>query len=213
VFTGLIEELGRVRRIERQGTFQRLEIKAERVRQGLRLGDSVNVDGVCQTVVGLDGGGFVVESVEETLSRTTLGQFRPGRLVNLERALRLGDPVGGHWVLGHVDGVGRIAGVESRPKERRFHIVPPPELEPYLAFKGSIALDGISLTLAEVHEGGFTVAVIPHTFDNTTLSQRRGGDLVNLEADVIARYVERLLKAGRSAGEGLSFERLRQMGY
>ncbi len=196
---------GRVRR----GAFQQLEIAAERVFADLQVGDSVNIDGVCQTAVAIGESGFSVETVAETLSRTTLGTLGIGQAVNLERPLRADQRLDGHLVLGHVDGVARIRQRTERDGEHRFEIEPPPALARYIAAKGSVALDGISLTVAEVSGDAFTISVIPHTFDNTTLSHRRAGDSVNLEVDVIARYVERLL------GEQpqLSFEDLRDMGY
>lgn len=209
MFTGLIEELGRVRGRVRRGLFQQLEIEAERVLSGLQVGDSVNIDGVCQTVVATTASGFAVETVPETLARTTLGTLGIGQAVNLERALRADQRLDGHLVLGHVDGTARIRRRTERDSEHRFEIEPPPALARYIAAKGSVALDGISLTVAEVSGRAFTVAVIPHTFDNTTLSHRRTGDSVNLEVDVIARYVERLL-GGKPQ---LSFEDLRDMGY
>ena len=196
---------GRVRR----GAFQQLEIEAERVLADLQVGDSVNIDGVCQTAVAIGESSFSVETVAETLSRTTLGTLGIGQAVNLERALRADQRLGGHLVLGHVDGIARIRQRTERDGEHRFEIEPPPALARYIAAKGSVSLDGISLTVAEVSGDAFTIAVIPHTFDHTTLSHRRTGDSVNLEVDVIARYVERLF------GEQpqLSFEDLRDMGY
>jgi len=214
VFTGLIEEVGQVRRIRRQGQFQRLELSARRVLEGTRIGDSINIHGACQTVVEISAGSFAVESVEETLERTTLGELRPGAPVNLERSLRLQDRLGGHLLLGHVDGVGRISELEQRHREWLLSVEPPPELLRYIAFKGAIAIDGISLTVARVESGAFTVDVIPHTFDHTALAHCRRGDRVNLEVDILARYVERLLSAGGSAGSaGLTLEKLREMGF
>lgn len=213
MFTGLVEELGSVRRIERRGASQWLEVAAERVLDDLRVGDSVNIDGACQTAVDIDSSGFAVESVSETLSRTTLGNFRVGQAVNLERALRADQRLGGHMVLGHVDGVGRITRIAERDREWVVEIAPPTELARYIAAKGSIAIDGISLTVAGLSSGGFTVAIIPHTFDNTTLSHRRAGDSANLEVDVIARYVERLIAGEPPTRAGLSLEKLREMGY
>lgn len=209
MFTGLIEELGSVRGRVRRGAFQQLEIEAKRVLAGLQVGDSVNIDGVCQTAVAIGESGFAVETVAETLARTTLGTLGIGQVVNLERALRADQRLGGHLVLGHVDGIARIRQRTERDGEHRFEVEPPPALARYIATKGSVALDGISLTVAEVSGDAFTVAVIPHTFDNTTLSHRRAGDSVNLEVDVIARYVERLL----GGQPQLSFEDLRDMGY
>ena len=209
MFTGLIEELGSVRGRVRRGAFQQLEIAAERVLAGLQVGDSVNIDGACQTAVAIRESSFSVETVAETLARTTLGTLGIGQAVNLERALRADQRLDGHLVLGHVDGIAHIRQRTERDGEHRFEVEPPPALARYIATKGSVALDGISLTVAEVSGDAFTIAVIPHTFDNTTLSHRRAGDSVNLEVDVIARYVERLL------GEQpqLSFEDLRDMGY
>lgn len=213
MFTGLVEELGQVQRVARQGAFQRMDIAAQKVLQDMAIGDSVNIDGACQTVIAFDAHSFSVETVSETLSRTTLGQFQGGRTVNLERALRLGDRLGGHIVQGHVDAVGQIAAIGQTDGEWRIRIATPEALRPYIAHKGSITVDGISLTVAEVDAGGFTIAVIPHTFDNTVLSQRRSGDGVNLEVDVIARYIERLLHAGSDPRAAMSFDKLREMGY
>lgn len=212
MFTGLVEEIGRVRRVRRQSRFQRLEIDAPRLLEDLHLGDSVNIDGVCQTVVDLDSSGFAVESVEETLRRTTLGRLQAGDPVNLERALRVDARLGGHLVLGHVDGVGRLAALEAGQESWELTVEPPAGLERYIAAKGSIAVDGISLTVAAIANQRFTVAVIPHTFEHTTLAGRRAGDPVNLEVDIIARYIERLLQGGQTA-EGLTWDRLHNMGY
>ena len=214
MFTGLIEEVGTVRRIQRQGAFQRLEVSARLMLEGTRIGDSININGACQTAVALGADHFAVESVEETLRRTTLGALRPGDSVNLERSLRLQDRLGGHLVLGHVDGVGRISQMENRQHQWTLSVEPPPELLRYIAFKGSIAIDGISLTVAQVEGRAFTAAIIPHTFDYTNLAKRRRGDTVNLEVDVLARYVERLLHSGgQGSGSGLTLEKLSDMGY
>ena len=213
MFTGIVEEIGHVRQITRQGEFQRMQISAQRVLEDVKMGDSINVDGVCQTVVHFDAQSFSVETVSETLSRTTLGQFQSGRPVNLERALCPGDRLGGHIVQGHVDGVGHVGSVQERQNEWRIQITVPSTLQRYIAEKGSIAIDGTSLTVADLSDGGFTISVIPHTFDYTILSQRRVGDAVNLEVDILARYIERLLAGGAGSNAGLSFESLRNMGY
>jgi riboflavin synthase len=213
VFTGLIEEVGQIAGRTRRGSFQRLEVRAERVLEDLREGDSVNIDGVCQTAVEVGAGRFVVESVEETLRRTTLGELAVGQPVNLERALRADSRLGGHLVLGHVDGVGRITALIAGEHSWSLRVEPPAELGRYLVEKGSVAVDGISLTIASAEGAGFAVAVIPHTFGHTTLAHRRVGDRVNLEVDVIARYLERLLADGPSPAGGLTFTRLRGMGY
>ena len=213
MFTGLVEEIGRVRQVRRQGNFQRLTIDAARILDDLQIGDSVDIAGACQTVVDLDGSGFAVESVEETLRRTTLGELRVGDAVNLERALRAGDRLGGHLVQGHVDGVGRISGLAQGSGSWELSVEPASGLERYIASKGSITVDGISLTVVEADDRHFTVAVIPHTFEHTTLAERRVGDRVNLEVDVIARYVDRLLSGGESAAGGLTLDQMRNMGY
>ena len=216
MFTGLIEEVGTVRRAERRGEgLRRLQIAAPSVCEDLGIGDSVNVNGACQTAVEVKGGAFEVESVAETLRRTTLGDLRPGSPVNLERSLRPADRLGGHLVLGHVDGVGTVRRLEVAGGDTVLEVTPPAGLDRYLATKGCIAVDGISLTLAGVAgDGTFTIAIIPHTLAHTTLSQVRAGDRVNLEVDVVARYVERLLKAGRSPGPGgLTLDALRDLGY
>lgn len=217
MFTGLIEEVGRVRRLERRGQLQRLEVAAELVVTDTRVGDSININGACQTAVEVNGDGFWVESVEETLRRTTLGELRVGEAVNLERAVQPQSRLGGHLVLGHVDGVGQVRRFDQGGAEWRLQIVPPPDLARYIAGKGSITIDGISLTVAAVEADSFTVSVIPHTLENTNLTRRRAGGRVNLEVDLLARYLERLLdhRLGGDRGEGasLTLERLRDMGY
>jgi riboflavin synthase len=186
VFTGLVREVGRVASLD-DG---RLVVEAEATAE---LGDSVAVDGVCLTVVESGGGRLAFDVVPETLSRVKAF----GDQVNLEPALRAGDPLGGHYVQGHVDGVGHVAAVASERDGARIRVEPPPELLRYLVEKGSIAIDGVSLTVAAVDETGFEVALIPHTLAATTLSRLEPGDSVNLEADVLAKYVERLLPATR----------------
>jgi riboflavin synthase len=214
LFTGLIEEVGVVLGVERLGSLQRTTVAAgPAFLEGVRVGDSVNVDGACQTAVRCDREGFRFESVEETLRRTTLGRLRTGDRVNLERSLRMGDRLGGHLVAGHVDGVGRVVDRSDRPGDSVFRVEAPAGLEKYIAEKGSVALDGISLTVAGVTGPVFSVAVIPHTLGATTLSLRRPGDPVNLEADLVARYVERLLSFGGEKDGRLSEARLREMGY
>ncbi len=216
MFTGLIEEVGRVRRIVRaKAGLQRLEVEASQVTQDLSLGDSVNINGACQTAVDVSADRFAVESVAETLKRTTLGALKVGDPVNLERALRASDRLGGHMVLGHVDGVGHIRRMDESPGQWTVGVEPPVELRRYIATKGSIAIDGISLTIAEVlADEVFTVAIIPHTFNHTHLSSCSVGDPVNLEVDVVARYVERLLNSDpQAARKGLDLDDLKRMGY
>jgi riboflavin synthase len=184
MFTGIVEELGRLR--HRQDS--RFTFAAEIVSEGLAVGDSIAHNGCCLTVVEHGAGWYGVDVVDETLSRTTLGALRPGDPVNLERPVRLVDRLGGHLVQGHVDAVGEV--VTPAPWLR---VRAPGPLLAYMVEKGSIAVDGCSLTVAEVVGDGFAVAIVPHTAAVTTLGLRRPGDGVNLEVDLLAKYVERLL--------------------
>ena len=222
MFTGLIEEVGTVAalRAPRGVQLQRMELKADLVLEDTAVGDSIDINGACHTVVELLASeGFAVESVAETLARTTMGQLRAGDRVNLERSLRPTDRLGGHLVLGHVDGVGTVRRFEAvgGGGGRVLEVTPPAELSRYIAFKGSIAVDGISLTIADLLDESFTIAIIPHTLQHTNLSQVRPGSRVNLEVDVLARYVERLMTGGNSRHNppvvGLSVESLRDLGY
>jgi riboflavin synthase len=189
VFTGLVEERGRV--AGRDGSH--LRVTADLVLEDAKTGDSVAVNGCCLTVVGLAPGQLAFDVVDETLARTTLGDLAAGDPVNLERPVRPSDRLGGHIVQGHVDAVGEV--VTAAPD---LHVRTDPALLRYVVEKGSIAVDGISLTVVEARADGFTVAVIPHTAEVTTLGTRRPGDRVNLEVDVMAKYAEKLL-APRSA--------------
>jgi riboflavin synthase len=193
MFTGLIEEVGMVRRLDRSQQGSRLSIAARRVLEGTKLGDSIAVSGACLTVVGLDAVGFTVECMPETLAHTTLGEARPGTMVNLERSVPVDGRLGGHLVLGHVDDVGEILEVRRTGIAWEVRISLPEALAGCVAPKGSIAVDGISLTVIEVTEAAFTVGIIPHTLQATTLGSARVGQRVNLEADVLARYVRQVL--------------------
>ena len=186
MFTGIVEELGEV--VSREGP--RLRIGAITVLDDIEMGASIAVNGTCLTVVGWDAGEgwWEADVVDETYARTALGALQPGHRVNLERPVRLSDRLGGHLVQGHVDGVGEI--LIAAPD---LHVRTDPALLRYVVEKGSITVDGISLTVVELHPDGFTVAVIPHTIDVTTLGRKGKGDLVNLEVDITAKYVERLL--------------------
>ena len=185
MFTGIVEELGRVR--SRRGG--RFEFEAESVLDQLGVGDSIAHNGCCLTVVDVGEGWYAVDVVEETLARTNLGDLQPGEPVNLERPVRLGDRLGGHLVQGHVDAVGEV--VRPAPE---LHVRIPPELERYVVAKGSITVDGCSLTVVRPTADGFTAAVIPHTAEVTTLGRKGPGARVNLEVDVLAKYAESLLQ-------------------
>jgi riboflavin synthase len=184
MFTGIVEELGRLR--SRNGN--RFEFEARVVLEDAKIGDSISHNGCCLTVVEMGPGWYAVDVVDESLSRTNLGDLQPGGAVNLERPVRPADRLGGHIVQGHVDGVGEI--VTAAPDLR---VRAPQPLLRYVVEKGSITVDGCSLTVVEVLEDGFTVAVIPHTAEVTTLGRKGPGDRVNLEVDLVAKYVERLL--------------------
>jgi riboflavin synthase len=194
MFTGIVEELGAVRAVRPNATGAQLEIAAPLVTEDAHIGDSIALNGCCLTVVALGDGCYCVDAVEETLRVTTLGEVRSGDRVNLERSVRLSDRLGGHLVQGHVDGVGRLERIEPAPDGSVFmRFSAPPSVMRYVAYKGSIAVDGISLTVAGLDDDGFSIAVIPHTQEVTTLGFLAIGARVNLETDVIAKYVERLL--------------------
>lgn len=193
MFTGIITDIGRVRRL-RRGELLDLKIATAFDTATIPLGASIACSGACLTVVAVEPGAFAVQASVETLARTTLGEWEEGTLVNLEKPLRLGDELGGHLVLGHVDGMARI--VEQRPEAEsvRFVFEAPEELALFIAPKGSVALDGVSLTVNEVAQNRFGVNIIPHTLACTTFGSVRAGQRMNLEIDLIARYVARLLR-------------------
>ena len=194
MFTGIVRERGRVAGIDGGAAGVRLRVEAPGTAgSGVAVGDSVAIGGVCLTVVAIDGGELSFDAVPETLSRTALGRLEPGDDVNVEAALRVGDPLGGHVMQGHVDGVGSVRSVEPEGDGKRIWIDAPADVVRYCVEKGSIAVDGASLTVAALDEAGFAVALIPHTLAETTLGSLEPGDAVNLEVDVLAKYVERLL--------------------
>ena len=190
MFTGLIADLGRVKELKRSVNGARVRIETELARE-LRDGDSVAVNGVCLTAAEVDGSSFAAEAMNETLVRTSLGELDAGSEVNLELPLRAGDRLGGHMVQGHVDGVGTVAGVEQDGFAQRVRIDAGEDVLRYVVEKGSIAVDGVSLTVAEIDPRSFTVSLIPETLERTNLGHARLGQTVNLEADVLAKYVEK----------------------
>jgi riboflavin synthase len=194
VFTGIVRERGRVVSAELNGDggALRLRVAAPGTAAETSLGDSVSISGCCLTVVSVEGDELVFDAVPETLARTTLEALAEGEEVNLELALRAGEPLGGHYVQGHVDGVGRVRSLEPEGDGARLWLDVPPELLRYCVEKGSLAVDGVSLTVAAVDDDGVAIALVPHTLRETTLAQLEPGDRVNLEADVLAKYVERL---------------------
>jgi riboflavin synthase len=194
MFTGIVRELGRVAAIDGGDAGVRLRIAAPRTASsGMALGDSVAIGGVCLTVVAIDGSELSFDAVPETMTRTSLGRLAAGDDVNVEPALRAGEPLGGHVMQGHVDGTGSVRSVEPEGDGRRIWIDAPDDMLRYCVEKGSVAVDGVSLTVAELDDAGFAVALIPHTLAVTTLGTLSPGDTVNLEVDVLAKYVERLL--------------------
>ncbi len=217
MFTGLIEEVGTVLRVEKRAQGSHLYIGAQKITHGTKLGDSIAVDGACLTVVHAAANQFAVDCMAETLATTTLGELRPGAAVNLERAMALGDRLGGHLVLGHVDGVGEIVSVREQGIARHVRVAFPEQLGAFLAAKGSVAIHGISLTVIEVEGSEFSVGVIPHTLKETTLREVRVGRRVNLEADVLARYVRQAMFGGgrhrKAHPGGMGFEALREAGF
>jgi riboflavin synthase len=188
VFTGIVRERGRVDAVERRGSTTRLRVSAPETAAGTRVGDSVAVSGVCLTAVDVSNGSVAFDVVEESLRRSSLGRLAEGAGVNVEPALRAGEPLGGHIVQGHVDGVGRVRAIDDEGVE----IEAGADVLRYCVEKGSIAVDGVSLTIAALAEDGFRVALVPHTRDVTTLGEVEPGDEVNLEIDMVAKYVERL---------------------
>jgi riboflavin synthase len=195
MFTGIVRELGTVVRAVRGGGGLRLEVEAPETAAAAAVGDSVAVGGVCLTAVAAGDGRLAFDAVPETLARTALGDLAEGDAVNLEPALRAGEPLGGHILQGHVDAVGSVRSVEPEGDGRRIWLDVPAGLLRYCVEKGSIAVDGVSLTVAALDDEGLAVALIPHTLAVTTLGALAPGDAVNLEADVLAKYVERLLAA------------------
>lgn len=193
MFTGIIRERGRVTAVERGEAAIRLRLEAPQTAAQVAIGDSVAVNGVCLTAVAVEDGTLDFDAVPETLRRSSLGRLESGAEVNVEPALRVGEALGGHYVQGHVDGIGQVRSVNADGDDVIVWVDAPPELVRYLVEKGSVTVEGVSLTVAGVDERGFSVALIPHTLAETTLDALAAGDPVNLEVDVLAKYVERLV--------------------
>lgn len=215
MFTGIVEELGAIRAVRRGAASAVLSIGAAEVLSDLKIGDSVAVNGVCLTVTSLDDGGFAADVMHETLGRSSLGALVPGSRVNLERAMPANGRFGGHIVSGHIDGTGKIVSVRPDDNALWYTISAAPELLRYIVEKGSITIDGISLTVAAVDEVSFSVSLIPHTAAVTTLGKKRAGDIVNLETDIIGKYVEKLLRPAPEPERqgGISLEFLAENGF
>ena len=217
MFTGIIEEVGRVIEARRRADSMTLTIAAHAILGDIGAGDSVCIDGVCQTVTACSNIGFTFDAQMETIRKTTLGTFVPGRFVNLERSLTIEKPLGGHFVQGHVNGTGRIAGIGKKGSNVYATVSIPGDLILYCVREGSIALDGISFTISELSGNLVTINVIPYTFHQTTIQYKRVGDMVNIETDLLGRYVGRFLEFQRIAMSGtentLTEETLRQWGW
>ena len=206
MFTGIVEEVGIVKETSRD----RLAFESHKVLEGTKVGDSIAVNGVCLTVVSLENRGFSVNVMPETLRCTNLGSLHYSDQINLERALVLGGRLGGHLVLGHVDDTGEVMDVSSEETARVMRISAPAKLMPYIVDKGFVAVDGVSLTVVDLDDFSFVVSLVAYSMENTTLGRKRPGDMVNLEADIIAKYVENLKERKR---QSLNFEFLREYGF
>ncbi len=214
MFTGIIESVGRVVALREGGSDRELTIEEATVAGRLSIGASVALDGVCQTVTRLDGARFTVHAMHETLRVTTLGRLRVGSRVNLERPVGAGEPMGGHFVQGHVDGVGTVLSRMQVGEAERWRFTAPSELLSQMVPKGSIAVDGISLTVGpELRDDSFEVYLIPHTLQVTTLGEKGAGDEVNLETDILAKYLARYFRASSEGGSGVDWDLLRRSGY
>ena len=210
MFTGIVRR-GRIESIEMQGEAGRIKVKPERVfEQPVAPGDSIAVNGACLTVAAMEDGCFCFDVLAETFDKTNLGEKSAGSLVNLERALALGDMLGGHIVTGHVDGTGRVQKIEQVDRDWKFTIQCAREMLMLMVYKGSIALDGISLTVAELLDDGFVVHIIPHTIEETDMAEYETGTRVNLEADILGKHVQRILEFGGGQDYRLSFDNIRQ---
>ncbi len=214
MFTGIIEEVGRVARIDQQGENRRITIEARETPKELKTGNSVAVSGVCLTALDIKPGSFCADLAPETWVRTSFSRIRPGALVNLELPMKAAGRFGGHIVQGHVDGVGKLIAFDRIPDSENWwlHIEIPPDLDRYVVYKGSISIEGISLTVARIEDRHCTIAIIPHTVEMTILDSLRSGDPVNLETDLIAKYVEKMMK-GESGESNLTVEYLVSEGF
>ncbi len=208
MFTGIIEEVGKISGIKRGAKSCRLTFKAHKVLEDVKIGDSIAANGVCLTVTSFDTDGYTADVMHETLSKSALGALKPGDPVNLERAMPANGRFGGHMVSGHIDGTGTVRRIVRDDNAVRYTIGAEAALLRYIVKKGSVALDGISLTVADTSRGSFEVSVIPHTAAQTTLAARKIGDAVNIECDVIGKYVERFVK-----GDGITLDFLAQNGF
>ena len=213
MFTGLIEEVGTVCEVHKSGSQSFIRIAAKKVLEGTKVGDSIAVNGVCLTVTEHDGSVFSADVMNETLMRSSLGSLKAGSKADLERAMPADGRFGGHIVSGHIDGTGVISAIQKDGIAVRYTVSAESRLLRYIAEKGSVAIDGISLTVASVNDSSFSVSVIPHTAENTVLPLRKVGDTVNIETDVIAKYIEKLLRPAPQKNSGVTMEQLAKNGF
>lgn len=214
MFTGIVEEVGKVARIEKNGVTGKLSIMADIILEGTKIGDSIAVNGVCLTVTSINGGNFTADVMGETFQRSSLGDLQMGSYVNLERAMPADGRFGGHIVSGHIDGMGEIISIEPEGTAVWYTISAPEKILQGIVEKGSIAIDGISLTVARITKKDFAVSIIPHTGGNTILSRKKVGDKVNLENDIIGKYVQRFLEPQQKQKEStITEEFLRKCGF
>ena len=213
MFTGIIEELGTIGAMDRRPDSIRLTIQAEKVLEGTQIGDSIAVNGVCLTVTSLTDKAFTADVMHETMNRSSLSEVSTGSQVNLERAVAVGSRLGGHIVSGHIDGTGHITRIANDGIARLITVGIPSAMAPFIVEKGSIAIDGISLTVASVGPSQFTVSIIPHTMSNTTLLTKHPGSIVNLETDVIGKYIHNFTVGYSHQGSTLTLEKLLEHGF
>ncbi len=215
MFTGIIEEVGRVAKIQTKGENRRITIEAQATPKQLKTGDSVACSGVCLTALDITSASFCADLAPETWVRTSLSRIEEGALINLELPLRFDARMGGHIVQGHVDGIGKLVEFERIPKSDDYwlHIEVTPELEKYLVYKGSIAIEGISLTVAKLEGLRCTIAIIPHTVEMTNLKSLTPGDAVNIETDIVAKYLEKWMRRDRYESEALNVQALTAKGF
>lgn len=213
MFTGLIEEIGLLEDLVKGAKSGSMKIGCSKVIEGVKIGDSISVNGICLTVVRFDNKSFTVDFMPETLKVTNLGRLERGSKVNLERALMVGDRLGGHIVSGHIDGIGKLTAFKDRENATEVWVEADRRLLKYIIKKGSIAIDGASLTVAEVNRTGFMVSIIPHTKKETTLLSKKVGDSINLECDSTGKYIERLMEFKDADKENLSVDFLNRNGF
>ncbi|HHX71201.1 MAG: riboflavin synthase [Miniphocaeibacter sp.] len=213
MFTGIIEEIGKIDSITRKGNSLSLRIKAEKIMSDISIGDSIAVNGICLTVTEFTKDGFCLDSMRETLEKTSLKNSKVGDLVNLERAMTANGRFGGHIVTGHIDGVGKIVEIKKDEIATWYRIESNKKIMQYIIEKGSIAIDGVSLTIVDFTKDSFRVSVIPHTFKETILSNKKIGSIVNLENDCVGKYIERILNINKEQESNISREFLLKHGF